>query len=139
MEDRYPLGYFLFASDRQNNFIPFNKNRKPDFSFDWENCRVESVNDSIIKVVLKNFHYYPNEIQINNVGVILKREKGVVADGIFFDHIGLFVEIIDDRRDGIIYIIGFKKVKFIPKRGVNFGDKKYITFQNIDISSVPNS
>lgn len=137
LEKKYPLGYFLFASDKHKDFIPLHKESKPDYSFDWKNCRIRSISDSIATITLKSFHYYPTEIQIKDVDVILERGTGAVASGIFFNHIGLFVEIIDDRRDAIIYVIGFRKVEHVPKTGgVDFNVQKYIIFQNITISSV---
>jgi hypothetical protein len=133
-----------------------NKEAKPDFSLDWENCRIAFIDDSFIDIALKNFHYYPNEIQVKNLDVVLERKIGAIADGIFFNNIGLFVELIDDRANEIIYVIGFKKVKSIPKTrdldpevqkfikkqfgkpmisAINTNIQKYINIENFVISS----
>jgi hypothetical protein len=156
LDKKYPLGYFLFAGDKQTNVIPLNKEAKSDFSLDWENCRIAFTNHSFVDIALKNFHYYPTEIQVRNLDVVLERKIGTVADGIFFNNIGLFVELIDDRTDDIIYVIGFKKVSSIPKirelkpevaefikqqlgkpmmPAINTNIRKYINIEDLVISS----
>lgn len=156
IKEKYPMGYFLFANDKQNNFIPLNKEGKPDFSLDWENCRIAFVNNSFIHIVLKNFYYFPTNIKIENLNILFERKIGTIADGISFNNVGLFAELIDDREGNIIYVIGLKKIKSAPEKRnlkpeveefikkqigtaiISWFDtnvKEYITIRNLTISS----
>ena len=114
LSKKYPKGYFLFASNKYT-LIPSNKEVKSNFRLDWDRTKVQFINDSFIYIILKSFHYIPNGIEVVNLNIILERKIGSVADGIYFENIGLLIEILDDKIDSLIYVIGFKEVKSIPK------------------------
>jgi hypothetical protein len=119
LETKYPTAYFLFASNKHTIYIPSPKKAEKTpriFALDWETSEIMYVDGSFVNILLKSFHYYPNEIQVNNLDIVLERRIGTIADGIYFNNIGMFVELLDDKDDGIIYVIGFKQVKLIPKK-----------------------
>jgi hypothetical protein len=127
LNEKYPMGYFLFTADTETTFIKKNAESKADFSLDSDNCRVAFTNASFVDIAIKNFHYYPTEIQIQNLDVVLERRAGTVADGIFFNGAGLFAELIEDRADEIVYVIGIKRVNTVPKtRDINPKVEKFI-------------
>ncbi len=111
LKKKYPLGYFMFANDKITNCIPMGLNGKEDFSFDLERHPLPHTTDFFIVVALKDFHYYPTNVHVNNLDVILERKNGTVADGIFFNNLGLFVELINATTDNISFVVGFKKAK----------------------------
>ena len=115
LKEKYPAGYFLFTGDTQTNFIRKNSESKADFSLDWENCRVTFTDASFVDITLKSFHYFPTKLQIQNLDVVLERKVGTVADGMFFNGMGLFVELIADHAAEIVYVIGIKNVNSVPK------------------------
>jgi hypothetical protein len=124
---KYPMGYSLFTGDTQTTFVRKNNESKADFSLDWESCRITFADASFVDIALKDFHYHPTEIEIENLDVVLQRKVGIIADGIFFNGAGLFVELLDDRNDEIVYVIGLKKVNSIPKiRDLNPEVQKFI-------------
>ena len=110
METKYPLGYFLFTADSQTNFIRKNNESKADFSLDWEKCRVAFADASVVGITLADFDYHPTHIQVQNLTIVLARKIGTVADGLFFNGAGLFVELIDDRADGSYTLLGLEKL-----------------------------
>jgi hypothetical protein len=158
LEKNYPSGYFLFAGDKHTIYIPSSQKAEKStrvFTLDWEDSGIMYVDDSFVNILLKSFHYYPNEIQVKNLDVVLERKIGAIADGIYFNNIGMFVELIDDKEDNMIYVIGFKPVKLIPKirnpkpevaaflkklrkpimSGIDTNIRKYVTIQDLAISS----
>lgn len=114
LSKKYPEGYYLFASNKYT-VIPSNPDEKAIFSLDWNTCKVAKITDSFLHIVLKSFTFLPNNIDIQNLNIVLERKVGSIADGIYMNNIGLFVELIDQRNDEIIYVIGFKKIDSIPK------------------------
>jgi hypothetical protein len=158
LEKNYPDGYYVFAGDKHTIYIPSAKKGGKNtrvFSLDWENSKIMYVDSSFVHILLTSFHYYPNEIQIKNLSIILERKVGAIADGIYFNNIGMSVELIDDKDDDIIYVIGFRSVKLIPKKrepkaevvafmkklgkpimsGINTNTQKYINIEGLAMSS----
>jgi hypothetical protein len=85
---KYPKGYFLFATNKYV-VLPSRKDAKSSFTLDWSSSRVAFMDDSFIYITLKDFHYYPNEIKVENLNIVLQRKIGATADGIFFNGVGL--------------------------------------------------
>ena len=152
---KYPKGYYLFANNRYI-VIPSSKEAKEQFTLDWSKSKVQFIDDSFIYLSLEHFYYHPNEIEVENLKIILDRTVGSTADGIYFNNIGLFVEILDDRTDEIIYVIGFKDVQSIPElrepnpqvekfihelgigplmSAINISDKKWVRIKDMTIAS----
>lgn len=125
LSKKYPEGYYLFASKKYTT-IPSNIDIYNNFSIDWKNCQVKRITDSFLYIYLKSFYYFRNKINFKNLHIVLERNIGSVAYGIFIDNIGFFVELLDKRKDEIIYVIGFRKVKSIPKKTKL--DKKVVEF-----------
>ena len=120
LQAKYPMGYFLFTGDSQTNFIRKNNQGKADFSIDWERSRVTFSDKSLFGVVLRNFHYYPTDLLVTDMNIAVERRAGAVADGLFFNGAGLFVELISDHGDELTYVIGIKRVNSVPKiRDIN--------------------
>lgn len=156
LSKKYPEGYYLFASNKYT-VIPSNKGAETNFSLDWSSCKVKRITDSFLHIALKSFSYLPNNIDIQNLNIVLERKVGSVADGIFMNNIGLFVELLDEKKEEIIYVIGFRKVESIPKErkldprvtafkkdagikgasvsAIDTNIRKYITLQDFTISS----
>ena len=111
---KYPLGYFLFSSDN-NIVIPSSHLLKSVFTVDWDSSKIKSVDDSFIHIYFKSFFYHPNNITFEHLHVVLERYTGSVAFGIIMNKIGMFVELIDDQLDEIIYVIGFKAIPSSPR------------------------
>lgn len=116
LSKKYPEGYYLFASNKYT-VIPSNNDSENKFTLDWNSCEVKTITDSFLHIVLKSFLYRSRNILIEDLNIVLERKVGSFADGIVMNNIGMFVELIDERKDEIIYVIGFKKVETIPKRG----------------------
>jgi hypothetical protein len=108
LSKKYPEGYFLFASDRYT-VIPPSEIVKDKLTLDWENTKVKFIDDRVVHVLLKELCYQPTKNIVRDLNVLLEREVGVIADGIFFDKVGLYVELLNDEADKLIYVIGFKK------------------------------
>ena len=155
LSKKYPKGYYLFASNRYI-IIPSSKEAKEQFTLDWSKSKVQFIDDSFIYLILEHFYYHPNEIEVENLRIILERKVGSTADGVYFNNIGLFVELLDDRTDEIIYVIGFKDVQSIPKlrepnpevvkfnhkfdigplmSAINTSDKKWLRIKDMAIAS----
>lgn len=110
---KYPEGYFLFATNKFNMFPSGQKIKQ--FSLKWEESEVEQITDTFIHIFLKSFIYNPLNTKVEFIDIVLDRKSGAIADGIYFENTGIYFEILEDKKDGIIYVIGFKKVKEIPK------------------------
>ena len=110
---KYPEGYFLFATNKFNMFPADQKIKQ--FSLKWEESEVEQITDTYIIIFLKNFVFNPTNAKFVRFTIVLERKIGAVADGIYFRKTGMYVELLEDKKDGIIYVIGFKKLKVIPK------------------------
>ncbi|MEW6521167.1 MAG: hypothetical protein AB1461_17340 [Thermodesulfobacteriota bacterium] len=115
LSKKYPNGYYLFATNKYT-IIPSNTDSAKNFTLDWENCKVNKITDSFLHIILKSFTYLPKNIKIEDLNIILERKVGTTADGIFMNHIGLFVELLDERKDELVYVIGFKMVEKIPEK-----------------------
>lgn len=156
LEKKYPKGYALFASEKHVIYVPVSKGKKHDFNLDWADSRIAYVDSSFVVILLRSLHYYPNEIQVKNLNIVLERRVGSLADGIYFNDIGMFVELIDDKANEITYVIGCKSVGSIPKKrelkpevekfvrklgigplmsAINTNIQKYIDIQDLTISS----
>jgi hypothetical protein len=155
LEEKYPKGYTLFASEKHVIYVPINTENKSDFNLDWADSRISYVDSSYVAILLKNLHYYPTEIQVRNFTIVLERKVGNIARGLYFNNIGMFVEILDDKADEITYVIGCKAVESVPKQGVlkpevaqfvmklgiplltsiDTNTQKYLLFENLAISS----
>lgn len=114
LSNKYPEGYYLFASNKYI-IIPSNQEITSHFSLKWEDSKVKIVDNDFIYIFLKKFHYFPVEGTIENLNIVLERKIGAIADGIFFDKFGLYVELLDNRIDELIYVIGFRKVESYPE------------------------
>lgn len=155
MSKKYPIGYFLFASNRYT-LIPSVKTTKNLFYLDWASCELREITDKFLHILIKKITFYPNHIEIKNLNVVLEKKVGAVADGIFMNGIGLNIELVDERDNEIIYAIGFKHVEKVPKErkpdeqvsafvrnnqlpalfdGIDTNIKTYITIDGITISS----
>ena len=108
---KYPEGYFLFAS-KKYTVIPSTQKTKSKLTLNWADTKVGFIDEAFVHIILKEFFYHPKEIAVENLHVLLERKVGAVAEGIYFDKIGLYVELIDSKIDEIIYVIGFRK--FVP-------------------------
>jgi len=152
---KYPKGYFLFANNKYT-VVPSNKDIKSSFTLDWNGSKVRFMDENFVYITLKEFHYHPNEIKIEDLNIVVWRKVGATAEGIIFDGVGLFVEVLDERAEDLIYLIGFKRVgptfklwdlapdvqAFIKKIGspgpvlrIDTNTKKYITIRNFTVSS----
>lgn len=152
---KYPKGYFLFANNKYT-VLPSNKDIKSSFTLDWTGSKVRFMDQNFVYITLKEFHYHPNEIKVENLNIVVRRKVGATADGIMFDGVGLFVEVLDERAEDLIYLIGFKRVEstaklwnldpdvqaFIMKIGnpgpilrIDTDSKRYITIRNATVSS----
>jgi hypothetical protein len=152
---KYPKGYFLFANNKFT-VIPSNREIKSSFTLDWNSSKVSFMDENFVYITLKGFHYHPNEIKVENLNIVVRRKVGATADGIMFDGVGLFVEVLDERAEDLIYLIGFKRVEstaklwnldpdvqtFITKIGspgvvarIDTNTKKYITIRDGTVCS----
>ena len=114
LKTKYPMGYFLFSTDN-NIVIPSSHKIKSIFTVDWESSKIKSIDDSLIHIYLKSFYYHTNNVNFEHLHVILERFTGSIAFGIVMDKIGMFVELLEDKSDEIIYVIGFKPIHSTPK------------------------
>lgn len=106
---KYPKGYFLFATNKYT-VIPSNREIKSSFTLDWNSSKVRFMDADFVYIMLKEFHYQPKEIRIEDLNIVVRRKVGATADGIMFNGVGLFVEVLDERAEDLIYLIGFKRV-----------------------------
>ena len=110
---KYPKGYFLFAANKYT-VIPSSKDALSSFTLDWDSSRIQLIDPLFIYITLKNFCYLPLDIIVQNLNIVLRRQVGAVAEGISFNNIGLYVELLDERAEDIIYVIGFRSVEAVP-------------------------
>lgn len=111
---KYPKGYFLFATNKYT-VIPSNRDIKSSVTLDWNSSKVRFIDENFVYIILKEFRYHPNEIRVENLNIVVRRKVGATADGIIFDGVGLFVEVLDEREEDLIYLIGFKRVETAAK------------------------
>lgn len=107
---KYPEGYYLFATN-ERIILPFNQTTRAKFTLDWENSKVPFIDDSIVYIELRYFKYTPTNIELKFLNVLLERRPGSVADGLFFEDTGMYVELLESDADQLIYVIGFKKAQ----------------------------
>ncbi|HEX9661764.1 MAG TPA: hypothetical protein VGB27_05720 [Candidatus Binatia bacterium] len=150
---KYPEGYFLFASNRYA-VVPTNPFMHR-FSLSWEESRARRLGSAYIYISLRKFHYRPTDIVVENLDVVLDNRIGAIADGLYFDGIGLYVELVESNVESLIYVIGFRRapdvsprkqlephvVPYLEKlgvlqvRGINTNNKNHILIERWFITS----
>ncbi|MEE9441854.1 MAG: hypothetical protein V3V99_04230 [candidate division Zixibacteria bacterium] len=109
---KYPEGYILFASDHVRLVIPKESHLSSEFEFHWDKAKILEISASGIKIRLPDINYRPYNIRASNVVVTLKRYASPAR---YLYPIGIssygkvYIEILSDDADGIIYAIGFIK------------------------------
>lgn len=152
---KYPKGYFLFATNKYT-VIPSNRDIKSSVTLDWNSSKVRFMDADFVYIMLKEFHYHPKEIRIEDLNIVVRRKVGATADGIMFNGVGLFVEVLDERAEDLIYLIGLKRIEttaklwnldpdvqaFIKKIGspgpvlrIDTNTKEHITIRNMTVCS----
>lgn len=107
---RYPKGYSLFAITHSEFVVPSKSNLLRDYDINWEPTKIESLTPDHIDIVLPYIHTkkgggiagFATQIPRNSQEKIFN----FPFQGIFPDKI--YIEVLSDNSDGIVYVMGFK-------------------------------
>lgn len=108
---RYPKGYCLFAVTQTQLIVPSKSRLLQDYDINWGAVKIERTTPKEIIMVLPYIHSKITGSSITGFATSVPRQspKKVFPfpfQGAFQDKI--FIELLADNQDGIIFAIGFK-------------------------------
>ena len=114
LQKKYPLGCYLFATN-DHTIIPSDKENVQTVSVDWKNCKVLSIDEDFIFIWLSKIIYIPKDITGESIGILFDRRKDKSITPFYIGKICVNIEIVDQRKDNLVYIIGINEVDKVPK------------------------
>lgn len=111
LKQKYNFGYTIFGSDGKDIFIPDGPDFSRQFEIDWGGAKVKHLTDEDISILFPKIIYKPLNSTLYSCTLTIPRSAGYQTRfPMTFKHqeIFPFIEVLEDHKDFVILVIGFK-------------------------------
>jgi hypothetical protein len=106
---KYPFGYILFAVDHSEIIVPGEGKFLTDYELNINDSRVIEMNSNAITLLFPDIYYVPRKLKTTKIAMRLPRTLNTVVEYPFdvFPN-NIYFELLEDKVNTIIYVVGFK-------------------------------
>lgn len=112
LKQKYPFGYAVLGVDGKKIFIPNDLNFTEQFNIEWPTAGVEYLTDAKVAIQLPKIIYKPLNTTLDRLTLVVSRRAGYqrkLPMTFAQQKFSLFIEVMENQRDFVILVIGFKK------------------------------
>lgn len=111
LNQKYPLGYALFAADETTINAPSDLNFTNEFEMNWENARVTYMSPKELGIVLPDVTHKRTKAGYSGILFVVPRKAGfktVLPVGFGGQKVTPIIEVLEDRRNFVVCVLGFR-------------------------------
>lgn len=120
--ERYPLGYVIFEVDYSNRVFPYKNQLLDKYELNWDVVGFTKKTPETFELRLPDIKLKDGSASLTNLVFSGPKRVGEMEGGGLIDSLAIWGRIIDIRKDGIVFLIGFEEIPMssgkpnIPKK-----------------------